>query len=197
MTTPLIEPDLLLAYGAATRRVEKGEFLFMEGASPRYYHQVFTGQVKMVCTNSEGKDLIFSIFGPGQSFGEPPLLIDEKYPCTATAIMPSIILRLPRAAFFQLLQENPTLVQRLLVVMAQRVYEKAKTARILSTPSPEEKILHFLRDFKKSSTQPVLIPYTRQQIADCIGLRVETVIRTLRRMASENKLAIIRHKLFY
>ncbi|HMR91845.1 MAG TPA: helix-turn-helix domain-containing protein, partial [Chitinophagaceae bacterium] len=41
------------------------------------------------------------------------------------------------------------------------------------------------------------VPYPRQQIADFIGLRVETVIRTLVRMSREGKITIDNHKLYY
>lgn len=42
-----------------------------------------------------------------------------------------------------------------------------------------------------------LVPYTRQQIADLIGLRVETVIRTIKKMETENLLLIDHSKIYY
>ena len=45
--------------------------------------------------------------------------------------------------------------------------------------------------------QRALIPYTRQQIADFLGLRVETVIRTLIKMEVEKSVEIRKHKLYF
>ena len=41
-----------------------------------------------------------------------------------------------------------------------------------------------------------LVPYTRQQIADMTGLRVETVIRTVSRLKEEGKISVIKHKIY-
>ncbi|WP_369791989.1 helix-turn-helix domain-containing protein [Sediminibacterium sp. C3] len=41
------------------------------------------------------------------------------------------------------------------------------------------------------------MPFTRQQLADFTGLRVETVIRTLSKLSERNKVKIIDHKLYY
>ena len=47
------------------------------------------------------------------------------------------------------------------------------------------------------SMNAIIIPYTRQQIADITGLRVETVIRTIKRMKEMEKIKIINHKIYF
>ena len=65
--------------------------------------------------------------------------------------------------------------------------------------NPEEKILTFLKIWKNECKAPsdMAVPFTRQQIADRTGLRVETVIRTLKRMCEEGKVRIVERKLYY
>ncbi|MBK6785512.1 MAG: helix-turn-helix domain-containing protein [Saprospiraceae bacterium] len=57
-----------------------------------------------------------------------------------------------------------------------------------------------MKRYKKENNltqQRALIPYTRQQIADFLGLRVETVIRTLIKMEQEKSVEIRKHKLYF
>jgi CRP/FNR family transcriptional regulator len=65
--------------------------------------------------------------------------------------------------------------------------------------SPEEKIIGLLEKLKieKKLNEQGLVPYTRQQIADFTGLRVETVIRTLAKLVEKRQVVIINHKVFY
>lgn len=194
-----IDTAILITYGAVTRKVKKGEIIFSEGNAARFFHQVVEGGVKVFSTNSDGKELIQGLFYAGQSFGEPPLFVEKPYPSTAVALVESVVLRLGKESFFAVLDDYPAIAQGLLAVFAQRIYNKAATAQILTSHTPEEKIASFLKKVKEAANveRPYLIPYTRQQIADFTGLRVETVIRALIKLEKEKKLQILHHKVYY
>jgi CRP-like cAMP-binding protein len=194
-----IDTAILITYGAVTRKVKKGEIIFSEGSAARFFHQVVEGGVKMVSTNSDGKELIQGLFHKGESFGEPPLFIDKPYPSTAIALVDSIVLRLGKEIFFTVLDDYPAIAKAMLSIFAYRIYDKAATAQILISHTPEEKIAGFLKKAKETAKAegPYLIPYTRQQIADFTGLRVETVIRALIKLEKEKKLQILHHKVYY
>lgn len=71
---------------------------------------------------------------------------------------------------------------------------------MLNNQTPEERILAFLTYYKKKkSTTPdkIQIPYTRQELANLTGLRIETVIRTLRKLNETQKVDIINHKVYF
>jgi CRP-like cAMP-binding protein len=97
------------------------------------------------------------------------------------------------------LDDYPAIAKAMLTIFAYRIYDKAATAQILISHTPEEKIAGFLKKIKEAAKAegPYLIPYTRQQIADFTGLRVETVIRALIKLEKEKKLQIIHHKVYY
>lgn len=196
----LIDANLLLAYGAIPRKLQKGEFIFTEDTLPRYFFAVLEGQVKVVSTNNEGKEFIQGIFHAGQSFGEPPLLINRAYPSTAIAVTDTVVLRLAKEKFLHLVDDSPDVSHQLLNIFAERIYNKAVASHILNLQTPEEKILHFFEHVKMQFATvegKMRIPYTRQQIADFTGLRVETVIRTLTRMQQHGKVDILKHKVYY
>ena len=87
------------------------------------------------------------------------------------------------------------------VYKRQRLYSKAETARELIFNTPENRIIGYLNSLRIDKSIPInkriLIDNTRQEIANFTGLRVETVIRTLKKMQKENKVEIINRKLFY
>jgi CRP-like cAMP-binding protein len=194
-----IDTAILITYGAVTRKVKKGEIIFTEGSVARFFHQVVEGGVKVFISNSDGKELIQGLFYQGDSFGEPPLFIQKPYPSRAVALVDSVILRLVKESFFAVLDDYPAIAHSMLTVFAHRIYNKAGTAQILTSHTPEEKILVFLQKVKDTANAegPFLIPYTRQQIADFTGLRVETVIRALIKLEKENRLQIVHHKVYY
>ncbi len=194
-----IDINILISCGATTKQFKKGEYIFTEGTDARFFFQIMEGEVKLTVSNEDGKEFIQGIFKKGESFGEPPLLIDKLYPSTAIALSEVMIIRLAKEKFFVLLNDYPQFAQQLLRTFAQRIYDKSLKNGILTKSHPEERILAFFDALKAETktTQQILIPHTRQQIADSTGLRVETVIRTLRKMHEEKIVYIRNHKVYY
>jgi CRP-like cAMP-binding protein len=195
-----IDPDILITWGAIAKKIKKGEFIFHEGDYARFYFQILEGTVKMFNTNLDGKEFTQSEFKAGRSFGEPPLFIDENYPSTAVACQDSIILKLSKEKFLEILDEYPIFQKQMITLFAKRIYSKATTAREIINSTPETRIMGFLNDFKRKNNkenEKTEIPYTRQEIANYTGLRVETVIRTLAKMKTKNIVLIVERKLIY
>ena len=194
-----IDYDILITYGAVARKFVKGEFIFYEDTAPYYYYQLISGEVRLYSANAEGKELTQGVFTAGQSFGEPPLLLDKIYPSTAQANTDSVIIKIKKEHFFNLLNDYPEFMRKMMYCFAERIYKKASAVQVWVQQTPEEKIAQFLNNNKANfgdcADEP--LPYTRQQIADFTGLRVETVIRTLTRMSKDGKVKIINHKLYY
>lgn len=191
----LIDYNILIAYGGVAKKIPKGEYIFQEGGMPLYYYQVLEGSVKVYTANDAGKELIQGVYLEGQSFGEPPLLLDKPYPSTAEAAFDSIIIRLPKEGFLNILNDFPEMNIRFLYAFADRIYKKSSAVQIWIRNTPEEKILQFFQTLKHDK-KDTHIPYTRHQIACHTNLRTETVIRTLKRMEREGKIIIRNHKLF-
>lgn len=201
MTHRGLDEVVLVQFGAQIKNYTKGEVIFNEDALPRYFFQIKTGCVKMVSHGEEGKSYTQGIFSEAQCFGEPPLVIHATYPASAIAVTDAQIYRLSADNFERMLMENSAMCRQLNQLLACRAYAKAKTNSMLTGQSPEYKIQFILEDFKKKleprRENKEQICLTRQEIADFTGLRVETVIRTLKRMETENKIEIRNRKLYY
>jgi len=195
-----IDLDLLYSWGAVAKKYRKNEIVFDEDEVAHFYYQILEGSVRMYNSNDEGKEFTQGIFYKGDGFGEPPLFIDETYPSKAVAIQDSTILKLSKDKFLKILDEYPSIQKYFLILLAHKIHSKSKTSKEIINQKPEYRILAFLSSFKKksgSATERILIPFTRQEIANHTGLRVETVIRVFTKMNDCNKVEIINHKIYY
>ncbi|CAA9195019.1 cAMP-activated global transcriptional regulator CRP [Flavobacterium bizetiae] len=197
----MIAIDLLEKYGALKKTFDKNDFIFEEGNLPTHYYQIISGEVKMSNYNDEGREFIQGIFYKEQSFGEPPLFLNQNYPANAIAVEDAEILLLPKDNFMKLLQENAAVSIKIIENLAQRLYYKSVMAAEMSTQEPEHRILKLIDhgiayfNFKKEENG-YLINFTRQQIGDLTGLRVETVIRTIKALEKKGVLKIINRKVY-
>lgn len=197
----MIAIDLLEKYGALKKSFDKNEIIFEEGNLPTHYYQIISGEIKMSNYNDDGREFIQGIFYKEQSFGEPPLFLNQNYPANAITVDDSEILLLPKQSFMKLLEETPAISLKIIENLAQRLYYKSVMAAEMSTQEPEHRILKLIDtgiayfNFKKDENG-YLINFTRQQIGDLTGLRVETVIRTIKTLEKKGVLKIINRKVY-
>lgn len=189
----MIAEEILMKYEAKQMEIGKGDFLFMEGEQARYYWQVIKGRVKMVNYSEDGQEFAQGMFAAGESFGEPPLFTDIDYPSNAIAVEYSQLWRLTKEKFLQLLKENFEVHLQITATLCQRLYYKATIMKEISSHAPDHRVLTLIDLLKEKQTDPqapYVVPFTRQQLADMTGLRVETVIRSIKSLEKEGKLKI-------
>lgn len=196
----MIDIDTLLAWGAAYKKLSAGELIFQEGTQSSFYYQLVSGKVRWVNINDEGKEFIQTIIEPGECFGEFPLFDDEPFAASAIADEDSVIIRLHRSTFHQLLNENPDMHFKFSKLLTQRLRFKFLILKELAKHNPENSISTLLNYFKQTHknicTKCNKLNLTRQQIADMTGLRVETVIRTMKSMQLKGELQITKGKVY-
>ena len=199
-TTGIIDLDLLLAWGATFHNLEKGQVLFCEDDPAHFYYQVVEGRIKMCNCNEEGKEFIQGMFEAGESFGEPPLFDGGIYPASAEADEASVVIRLRKENFLQLLKENFDIHFGFTQTLARRLRFKSLISKEISSYGPMHRVSTLLQEYKKSrgiaDNELLKIELTRQQIADMTGLRVETVIRSIRELERNGHLKIERGKVY-
>ncbi len=196
----MIEENLLNHYGAVEINLEKGEHLFHEKQKATHYFQVKSGKIKMFNLNADGKIFTQGYFEAGGSFGEPPLFTDSNYPACTVAEETSCLYKLSKAKFFKLLKENPEIHFEITKMLATRLLYKSMQLKEISSFKPEHRIISLIDYLKKEEGVPLHekfeVSLTRQHIADLTGLRVETVIRTVKTLEKDGSLKLIGHKIF-
>jgi len=204
----MIDQVVLQSYGAREVHLQKDEMLFREGEEAQNYFQVQQGSIKMITNSPDGQEFIQGVFKANDSFGEPPLFCSFPYPSNAIALEPTLIIKLAKEKFFTLLRENFDIHIHLDRVLCQRLRYKSMVLSEISFHDPEHRISSLLKYLKAESdnqhdknpgrvrdTDTYIVPFTRQQLADMSGLRVETVIRTVKKMEEEGKLKLIGRKI--
>jgi len=198
----MIPEQLLKDYGAQIKEYMTGDFIYEEHMKSCYYFQIVTGKVKLNNLSEDGKEFIQNIFEAPQSFGEALLFINEPYPTNAIALTECTILELPVQRFFSLLEEHPSYSVRINENLSRRLHYKMIMSQHIFSKDPVIRIKTLMDYFKRTHyTEPsetgYLIPLTRQQMADLTGLRVETVIRTIKAMEKDHFLTIKNRRIYY
>ena len=194
----MIPEDIIQKFGGSLKNYSREQTIIREGELADFYFQIKTGHVKMFNLTEDGKEFVQGFFKNGESFGEPPLFGAFKYPATALALNESEIYMLPKTSFFKLLKTHPDIHLKFTKLICKRMVYKAKIAREVSIYPPEHRILTLLHHLKGNSKTDTSfeVPLTRQQISDLTGLRVETVIRAIKKLEKTKVLAIIDRKVF-
>lgn len=192
----MIPEELLFKHGALKLNLAKGEILFHEGDYAHFYYQISEGEIKMFNHTEDGKEFVQGIFAAGKSFGEPPLLGEFKYPASASASHSSILIKLPKDNFIALLRANSDIHLGFTALLCNRLAYKAMIGKEVSIHPPEHRILTILEYLKKQNdSTEFVVELTRQQIAELTGLRVETVIRAIKKLEGQKILRLENHKI--
>jgi CRP/FNR family transcriptional regulator, cyclic AMP receptor protein len=195
----MINPEILEEFGATKKILVKTEILFEEGTDANYYYQIITGEIKVLNWSEEGKEFIQGIFTENQGLGEPPLMGRFPYPASGMATMPTEVYKLSYQSFVDLLEANFDIHLKLTHILSNRLQYKAMIMKEMSSYDAEHRIVSLLKYFKKRDgiKGAFEVTLTRQNIADLTGLRVETVIRTVKLMQEQKKLIIKGRKIWF
>jgi CRP/FNR family transcriptional regulator/CRP/FNR family cyclic AMP-dependent transcriptional regulator len=171
---------------SSRRHYPKDGVVFFENEPGDSLFMILEGRVKVTILGDDGREIILSILGPGDFFGEMSLLDDEPRSATAIAAEESELLLLARDDFQSFVSENRTIMGALIRVLASRlrhanqqistlalldVYGRVASV-ILEMANDEGKRL---RDGRVSMRRA-----THQEIANRIGTTRETVTRMLK-----------------
>jgi CRP-like cAMP-binding protein len=178
----------------AIKRYIKGTMIYNQGDSARYFYQVKCGEVRIANINEEGKEFIQGVFGEGACFGEPALICNKPYPAAAFANKDTELFALPKEAFFKLVEQEFPFHWGITKILSERLFYKAMMLQEVANEEGEHRLqtlLEYLSSHSNSSTLSI----TKQQLADMTGLRVETVIRLMKKIEEKGMITSKRGKI--
>jgi CRP-like cAMP-binding protein len=197
----LVDEDLLFRYGGELVIFAKNDIIFRESETPKFYYQIKQGNVKINNYHQEGKEFIHSLPSAGHSLGETFIFSERPYPVNAVAMSDTEIIRVYIPRFFELVQSHKNILFNLYLYTSERMHYRYVMLNNLSSTNPFNKVLcviDCLKHYHNVTEQYAYqVPYTRLEIASLTGLRVETVIRVIKRMEREHIVKISNGKIFY
>jgi CRP-like cAMP-binding protein len=171
---PLSSPiDLMGASMPFARNVE----IYGEGEPAEYLYKVISGAVRTYKILTDGRRQIGAFYLAGDMFG---LEIGEEHAFSAEAITDSKVLVIKRSAVVGLVARDND-VARLLWNLTGRELQRVQHRVLLLVKTAQERVVSFLLEMaaRMSTSNTVELPMSRQDIADYLGLTIETVSRTL------------------
>src|SRR5687768_13830659 len=122
-----------IAAVAKSRKYSKDDVIFHADESGDVFCLIRDGKVKVTMISPEGKEIILSILGPGDFFGEMSLLDDEPRSATVVALEPLELLTIWRSDFLQILGENFSIAKKVLAELSSRLRNASNRIESLAT----------------------------------------------------------------
>lgn len=196
----IISEKLLTAYGAELINLTKDEHLFSVDDIPKNYFQVKNGCLKLTSDNGKFNQFIHDFSNSGDPVGETFLFSENLYNINAVALDQCVVYVLSKEKCQELIKAYSDVLHNLLKYISDNANYRMMLIHKIAYSNPREKIItvidHFEKLKKQSKSTQYEVPFTRQQLALLTGLRVETVIRTVKIMEFEDLVKIIDGKIF-
>jgi CRP/FNR family transcriptional regulator len=168
-----------------TVTVGPGQTIVIEGDPILHYFRILTGTVRLYKAIADGRRQVLGFLGEGQCFGLTGL---ARHAYSAEALSPTTMVRYSRQAVEAAIQTNPALAQALFRQACVELDQAQQQMLLLGRKSACEKIASFLlglsahtRGDDRTAQDVVHLPMSRQDMADYLGLTIETVSRTVSR----------------
>jgi len=169
---------LMHSVGAVASYPSRTEIVHEDEAGDRLY-KVVSGTVCTYKILSDGRRQIGSFYLPGDLFG---LEFMEGHNLAAETITNVKILVIKKSALAALVKKSPAVASELFQLTARELTRAQDRVLLLSSKSAQERVVGFLFEMSKRSSgtgNKLELPMSRQDIADYLGLTIETVSRTL------------------
>lgn len=176
------------------KRADRGEMLFFEGEPADVLYFVVEGVVKVFKTSADGKEQIFSIIRPGDSFNDVPVFSGGINLASAGAMSAVTLNGIKKKEIEAIIKEYPQVALNIINVLSRRVEEMMTLVEDFSFRRVSGRVAKILLEYtgKESNEKPRL---TQQEIAAMIGTAREMVGRSLKGLEGEGAIRIERNRI--
>jgi CRP-like cAMP-binding protein len=175
------------------REYPKNSVILFEDDPGDALYIVSSGQVKVVLIGEDGREVILSVLGDGDFFGEMSLIDDEPRSAHVIAMKDSQLLVLRRDDFQVQLQAHPPIALKLLRVLVQRLRRADEKIGSLVLLDVNGRVARLLLDLAEETGGPKITRrLTHHTIAQMIGSSRETVSRAMRELVERGCIEISR-----
>lgn len=179
---------------AETVTLQPGDVLAREGDPARHLFNVTAGSLRVYKLLPDGRRQITGFLFAGDFLG---LAGGEAFGFTAEAMESSSLCRFRRDAYRTLVRETPDLEQALLTRTSHELAAAQNQMLLLGRKTAQERVASFLLDLpshdpsRSAPDNHVRLPMTRAEIADYLGLTIETVSRVLSRLKASGVVRLV------
>lgn len=178
--------------------LKAGEVLFREGAPFEAIYAVTSGAIKLVNSseNQDEPELVVGFALAGEALGQTGIY-PQRYPCSAVALEDSYVCELPFANLKETAAQVPSLLQNFQAMLNKENFDLHRQfAMLMARKNAEQRLSAFLlnlsmrlneRGFASDEFQ---LPMSRDDIANFLGLRKETLSRLFTKLHQSGAIAV-------
>ena len=181
-----------------SHRLKKGEFLFRSGEFFHSLYAIRTGFFKTTVASQDGRDQVTGFFMSGELIGMDGICT-HSHSCDAVALEDSEVCELPFGHMEALSKEIPSIQTHFFRLMSREIVRDQGVMLLLGNMRAEERIAAFLLNLSQRlhhrgfAANDFILRMSREEIGSYLGLKLETVSRTLSRFHQEG-LILVEHK---
>jgi CRP/FNR family transcriptional regulator len=170
------------------------ESVFSEEEITTSFYNVLEGVMRLYKLLPDGRRQIVGFALPGDFLG---MNISGRHNFSADAIGPVIVCQFAKASFGRFIEDKPHLLRRINELAVRELSQARDHMVLLGRRSAEEKVAAFLLGWRDrlvvlyGPSTTVSLPMSRQDIADYLGLTIETVSRTFTKLERDGIIEII------
>lgn len=174
--------------------------ILLESETRNYMYMVFSGKVKVVHINREGREQIVAIHKKGDFFGEMALLDGKTQPATVVAMEDATVGLITKSDFERYFLNNDKMLRKLVFLLCERLRDSWLMLQVLSFADAEQRVravlAHVSSLYGIEDLRGIIIPLklTHKEIADYASLARETVSRLLSRFCQSGEIEILENK---
>lgn len=178
----------------------KDQIVLLEEDTCNYMYFIYSGKVRVVKQNEEGKEQIITFHKKNDFFGEMAILDGKTAPATIIAHEDSVIGFLTKQDFDLLLLNREDIRGKIIGLLCERLRDSWAMIKILSFDNAENRLMAVLDRLRElygvrdDRGEIINMKLTHQQIANYAAISRETVTRILNRMEKDGIIAILENK---
>lgn len=176
------------------RSADRAETVVLEGEVASNVFFVASGAVRVFKTSAEGKEQIFSIVRPEESFNDVSIFDGGPNPASARAMGPVLLYGIKRNDMEAILRTHPQIALNVTKVLAKRIRQLVSLVEDLSFRHVVSRVAKIL--FEQISGETSHGPrLTQQEMAAMAGTAREVVGRSLKALEEQGAIELDRHRI--
>jgi CRP-like cAMP-binding protein len=178
--TTLDEKSLrLLAQASRFQHVKKGDVLFFRAEPSEFAYVVQRGEISIVLSSSDGRDIVINQMRPADIFGELGILTGRPRSTSAIAHVDSHVLAIHSQTFLRVLDSEPGLARRILQITAERLQTSGKREEALAFLDAQARLARLLLELDAQEREKGYVTISQEELAQHTGLIRQTVAKAL------------------
>ena len=167
---------------AMMRRVPRGSAVVHEGDRTDFVYFVLTGNLKVMVSDEDGREVILTILGQGEMFGEMGVLDDSPRSASVVAVSASDLVTIAKSDFKRLMQENFELAWHVMCNLTRRLRDADRKIESLALMDVYGRVARLLLEMSEEidGLKVVRKKVSKQDIAKMIGASREMVSRVMK-----------------